>query len=129
LQRLLHLKRQTVHAATHIDAAARQPGPHTGRRNKHRRTAAITRRSAAKPTSTPVRLRLITSNLGTPALQQATADLMAAHDIGKGGARPFNFRDNPELLLQRPMAATLDASDDLHPNIRLGSLGHSYKRR
>jgi hypothetical protein len=77
----------------------------------------------------PFRLRLITSNLGTPVLQQATADLMAAHDIGKGGARLFNFRDNPELLLQRPMAATLDASDDLHPNIRLGSLGRSYKRR
>jgi hypothetical protein len=38
------------------------------------------------------------------------------------------FSPNPELFLQTPTTAAFNAGDDLHPDIRLRSLGRSYER-
>ena len=62
LQGLLHLQRQAVHAATHVGVAVGQPGPRVARRHDHRRAAAITRRKAIRPKSSPTRMQVPSSN-------------------------------------------------------------------
>src|SRR6516225_3937712 len=52
-QRLLNLQRETVHATAHVSRTSRQPDANTRRRDNHRRSAVITRRSVARPTSCP----------------------------------------------------------------------------
>ncbi len=57
-ERLLHLQRQSFHAAAHVGMARRQPDPHTGWEGDHRRSSASsTSRSAAPftPLPTPTR--------------------------------------------------------------------------
>ena len=53
MQRLLNLQGKTVHPTPHVRRTGRQPDTNAGRRNNHRRSTAITRRSVAKPTSCP----------------------------------------------------------------------------
>jgi hypothetical protein len=55
-QRLLNLQCQTVHTATHIGHTGRQPNVHSGRRNYHPRSAAVTRRNVARLMSWPARI-------------------------------------------------------------------------
>jgi len=53
MQRLLHLQGKTVHPTSHIGRTRGQPDADTGRRDNHRRSTVITRRSVARPTSCP----------------------------------------------------------------------------
>src|SRR6201995_91773 len=53
MQRLLHLQGKTVHSTTHIGHTRCQPDANTRRRDNHRRSTVITRRSVARPTSCP----------------------------------------------------------------------------
>src|SRR5260370_39701321 len=57
-ERLLHLQRQSVHAAPHIGAADRQPDPDARGYGDHRRSStSSTSRSAEALTPFPVRTR------------------------------------------------------------------------
>jgi hypothetical protein len=58
LQHLLNLQRQAVHAAAHVGVPIGQPHPHANRRHDHRRTALMTRRRVARPTSAPTRIQV-----------------------------------------------------------------------
>src|ERR1700731_25827 len=51
LQRLLDLQGKPVHATAHVRGTCGQPDPHTGWRCYHPRSAATTRRKAARLTS------------------------------------------------------------------------------
>ncbi len=79
LQRLLNLQGQAVHAAAHIRVAVGQPYPHAARRDDHRRTALITRRSVASPTSAPTRMQVPSGKvISTRAVSAGAATAMAA---------------------------------------------------
>src|SRR5271165_2970694 len=59
LQLLLNLKRQTLHATTHVGVARRDPHPHSARHRDHRSPRTLrTRRSASTSTSLSTRTRL-----------------------------------------------------------------------
>src|SRR5271166_4809617 len=59
LQLLLDLKRQSLHAATHVGVARRDPHPHPARHRDHRSLKTLrTRRSASASTSLSTRTRL-----------------------------------------------------------------------
>ncbi len=58
-KRLLDLQREAIHAPAHIGRARRQPDENAGRRQDHRRSAAITRRSAAELTVSSTRTRTL----------------------------------------------------------------------
>jgi hypothetical protein len=53
MQRLLNLQGKTVHPTPHVRRTGRQPNANPRRRNNHRRSTVITRRSVTKPTSSP----------------------------------------------------------------------------
>src|SRR6185437_4864631 len=53
LQRLLNLQGKTIHPTTHVGRTRCQPDANTRRRNNHRRSTVITRRSIVRPTSCP----------------------------------------------------------------------------
>ena len=53
MQRLLNLQGKTVHPTTHVGRTSCQPNANTRRRDNHRRSTVITRRSVARPTSCP----------------------------------------------------------------------------
>src|SRR6476659_5301973 len=53
LQRLLNLQGKTIHPTTHVGRTRCQPDANTRRRNNHRRSTVITRRSVTRPTSCP----------------------------------------------------------------------------
>ena len=53
MQRFLNLQGKTVHSAPHVRRTGRQPNANPGRRNNHRRSTVITRRSVTKPTLCP----------------------------------------------------------------------------
>ena len=58
LKCLLHLECEAIHAAPHVGVPHREPNP-DGRGNRdQRRTAAMTRRSVARPTSAPTRMQV-----------------------------------------------------------------------
>jgi len=46
----------------HVGHTCGQPHPHAGGQRDHRRTAAITRRNATKPTSAPTRMQVPSGN-------------------------------------------------------------------
>ena len=73
---LLHLKGKAIHAATHIGVPVGQPHPHARRHRNHRRTAVITRRSAATPTSAPTRMQVPSGNA------------ISIRSVSAGAARP-----------------------------------------
>ena len=56
-QRLLHLQRQSVHAAPHVRVADREPHADAGRNRDHRASASITQRNASSSTSRSTRTR------------------------------------------------------------------------
>jgi hypothetical protein len=59
LQLFLNLKRQSLHAATHVGVARRDPHPHPARHRDHRSLRTLkTRRSASASTSLSTRTRL-----------------------------------------------------------------------
>src|SRR5271165_954192 len=59
LQLLLNLKRQTLHATTHVGVARRDPHPHSARHRDHRSPRTLrTRRSASTSTALSTRTRL-----------------------------------------------------------------------
>src|SRR5712691_719600 len=63
LQTLLHLDRQTVHAAPHIGVSDRQPHPHTGRNRAQRRDSALTPPAAsAAGVEAGIRTRVLPAN-------------------------------------------------------------------
>ena len=53
MQRFLNLQGKTVHSAPHVRRTGRQPNTNARRRNNHRRSTVMTRRSVTKPTSCP----------------------------------------------------------------------------
>jgi hypothetical protein len=53
MQRFLNLQGKTVHPTPHVRRTGRQPNPNPRRRNNHRRSTVITRRSVTKPTACP----------------------------------------------------------------------------
>ena len=53
MQRFLNLQGKTVHPTPHVRRTGRQPDTNSRRRNNHRRSTVITRRSVTKPTSCP----------------------------------------------------------------------------
>ena len=53
VQRLLNLQSETVHPTAHVRRASCQPDANTRRRDNHRRSTLITRRSVTRPTSCP----------------------------------------------------------------------------
>jgi len=53
VQRFLNLQRKTGHPTPHIRQTGREPNANSRRRNNHRRSAAMTRRSVVNATSRP----------------------------------------------------------------------------
>src|SRR3954447_19126429 len=88
-QRLLYLKRQTIHTTTHVCDARREPHPHTRRWNNHPRSTNITRRSAARFTSLPTRTRLPSGRLISicPSFSGSTGN--AGAELTADGAGPL----------------------------------------
>src|SRR6266851_5460388 len=73
-QRLLHLRRQPVHAPEHVDPANRQPHPNPARNRDHRRAGAATTAAAkAGGTETGIPTRAFSANLISIAGTTSTA--------------------------------------------------------
>src|SRR5271155_3673334 len=116
LQLLLNLKRQTLHAATHVGVARRNPHPNPARHRDHRSPSALTtRRSASAATllSTRTRLPEPSSISITPDLVRrplvAERDGLAASDPHGAAIAPISTGSKIEssLLAGSPVRASL----------------------
>src|SRR5712691_4622663 len=83
LQTLLHLDRQTVHAAPHIGVSDRQPHPHTGRNRDHRRDSALTTAAANAAGIEPgIRTRTFPASTSIAGSGQGAAPFVAVLSAG-----------------------------------------------
>ena len=116
LQLLLNLKRQTLHAATHVGVACRDPDPHPTRHRDHRSPRTLrTRRSASASTSLSTRTRLpepssITINPGFARLPfVAGRDALADSDPADGAVASISTgsKIEPSLVAGPAVRASL----------------------
>src|SRR4029077_13427043 len=99
LQLLLDLKRQTLHAATHVGVARRDPHPHPARHRDHDRSAFNVAAITAGGASAPIRTRAsFTSTTITP----GSDGLAAGGAADTGGDVSTTTGTNPQALAALP---------------------------
>ncbi len=81
-QRFLDLQGETVHPTAHVGRTRRQPDADIRRRDNHRRSTVITRRSVPKPTSCPTLTDVPSGNV----ISILPPDAAAASPLDEAGA-------------------------------------------
>ena len=137
---LLNLKRQTLHPATHVGVARRDPHPHPARHRDHRSLRTFrTRRSASASTSLSTRTRFPepSSISMTPGLTHrplvAGRDGLAASDRGRGAIASISTgsKIEPSLPggLRRTRKPTPREEQALSHAVPPGDFAHHGPRR
>ncbi len=121
MQRLLHLQRQPVYAASHVRRLDRKPHTHAGRRQDHPRRTDITRRSAAAftPSSTRTRTPPLNSISINPVRRCGRLSKPGASASGASAGADTTRAGNRRPVLSSPFA---EPAIRRHRYIRLGQI-------